>query len=94
MTVSLTMDVRVGLVCRVVTAALDFLLLLNLMPTKKLVASSRSLTIPYKKTYSTNIPRAFKNGKYAEFLAAASTSASIPSLHGLPEVSHLNERGK
>lgn len=65
-----------------------------LMPTlvSKLVTSS--LAAPYKKTYSTNLS-AFKNGKYAEFLAAAANLASIPLLHDLPEVSLLlNEQMK
>ena len=33
----------------------------------------------------------FRHGKHAEFVAAAASSSSFPSLRGLPEVSTLNE---
>lgn len=62
------------------------------MPTLVSKVAARSLAIPFRKTYSTGTVSAFKNGKYAEFLAAAANLSSIPSLHGLPEVSRLNEK--
>jgi len=46
------------------------------------------------KSYSTAVGvNVFKDGKHAEFLAAAASLSSIPALHGLPEVSTSDQVG-
>ena len=59
-----------------------------------LVNATRSLFSSSAKYYSTAVgANVFRDGKYAEFVAAAADLSSIPPLQGLPEVSNPWLRG-